>query len=261
VDATFCTPDLTTFCRLDERGLVVVGQRLEPDRTVLECRVMARDDDAFCRGCGAEGTPRGTVSRRLAHEPFGWRPTTLQVQVRRYRCAGCRRVWRQETSAAAEPRAKLSRAAVRWALVALVTQHLTVARVAEALAVSWHTANDAVLAEGQRVLIEDEARFDGVAVIGVDEHVWRHTRRGEKYVTVVIDLTPIRDGTGSARLLDMVEGRSKQAFKQWLATRPKTWRDQVEVVAMDGFTGFKRLFAVEGGHGVSPPATRSMRRR
>lgn len=58
-------------------------------------------------------------------------------------------------------------------------------------------------------------------------------------MTVVIDLTPIRDGTGPARLLDMVEGRSKQAFKTWLAARPQVWRDRVEVVAMDGFTGFK----------------------
>src|ERR1035437_7948658 len=65
------------------------------------------------------------------------------------------------------------------------------------------------------------------------------TRSGEKYVTVIIDLTPIRDGTGPSRLLDMVEGRSKQVFKQWLAERPQAWRDQVEVVAMDGFTGFK----------------------
>lgn len=30
--------------------------------------------------------------------------------------------------------------------------------------------------------------MDGVAVIGVDEHVRRHTR-GDKYVTVIIDLT------------------------------------------------------------------------
>ena len=67
---------------------------------------------------------------------------------------------------------------------------------------SWNTANDAVLAEGRRVLIEDPHRFDGVRVIGVDEHCWRHTRRGDKYVTVIIDLTPIRDGTGPARLLD-----------------------------------------------------------
>ena len=61
----------------------------------------------------------------------------------------------------------------------------------------------------------------------------------KRYVTVPIDLTGIRDGTGPARLLDMVEGRSKQAFKTWLAARPQAWRDAVEVVGMDGFTGFK----------------------
>jgi transposase len=148
-------------------------------------------------------------------------------------------VWRQDTNKAAEPRAKLSRRGLRWALEAMVVQHLTVARVAEGLGVAWNTANDAVLAEGKRVLIDDDKRFDGVKVLGVDEHVWRHTRRGDKYVTVVIDLTPVRDGAGPARLLDMVEGRSKAAFKTWLAERPQAWRDAVEMVAMDGFTGFK----------------------
>ena len=75
--------------------------------------------------------------------------------------------------------------------------------------------------------------------------MWRHTRRGDKYVTVIIDLTPIRDGTGPARLLDMVEGRSKQTLKTWLANRPQPWRDAVEVVAMDGFTGFKTATSEE----------------
>ena len=126
-----------------------------------------------------------------------------------------------------------------------MVQHLTVARVAEGLGVAWDTANNAVLAEGKRVLIEVDGRFDGVTTIGVDEHVWRHTRKGDKYVTVIIDLTPVRDGTGPARLLDMVEGRSKQAFKTWLNERPKAWRDGVEVVAMYGFTGFKTAAAEE----------------
>jgi transposase len=204
---------------------------------VLACRVV--EPDEWCRRCGCEGSPRDSVLRRLAHEPLGWRPTTLLVSIRRYRCTGCGHVWRQDTSRAAEPRAKLSRAGLRWALEGIVCQHLTVARVAEGLGVAWNTANDAVLAEGKRVLINDPGRFDGVQVIGVDEHVWRHTRRGDKYVTVIIDLTGIRDGSGPARLLDMVEGRSKQAFKAWLAEREDSWRDGVEVVAMDGFTGFK----------------------
>ena len=75
--------------------------------------------------------------------------------------------------------------------------------------------------------------------------MWRHTRGGDRYVTVIIDLTPARNKTGPARLLDMVEGRSKAVFKQWLAARPQAWRDGVEVVAMDGFTGFKTAAAEE----------------
>ena len=240
-DATFASPDVTTFCRVDELGLVVVGQRLEPQRAVLACRVV--EQDQWCRRCGCEGVVRDTVVRRLAHEPLGWRPTVLEVTIRRYRCTGCGHVWRQDTTRAAEPRARLSRRALRWALEGLVVQHLTVARIAESLNVSWNTANDAVLAEGKRVLISNPHRFDGVSVIGVDEHAWRHTRKGDKYVTVIIDLTPVRDGTGPARLLDMVEGRSKKVFATWLDQRPQAWRDRIQIVAMDGFTGFKTAAA------------------
>ncbi len=242
-DATYDSPDLTTFCRLDELGLQVVGQQIKPDRAVLACRVA--EPDPWCRRCGCQGTLRDSVVRRLAHEPLGWRPTTLLVTLSRYRCTGCGHVWRQDLSRAAEPRAKLTRGALRWALAAIVCQHLTVARVAEGLGVAWNTANDAVLAEGRRVLIADPKRLDGVRVLGVDEHVWRHTRRGDTCVTVIIDLTALRDRTGPARLLDMVEGRSKQAFKTWLAERPQAWRDAVEVVAMDGFTGFKTATSEE----------------
>ena len=236
-DATFTCPDLTTFTRLDDLGLEVTGQRLEPDRAVLACRVV--DPDDWCRRCGCQGVPRDTVLRELAHAPFGWRPTTLLITVRRYRCAECSHVWRQDTTKAAPPRAKVSRGGLAWALVGIVVQHLSMARIAEGLGVSWHTANDAVLAEGKRVLINDPRRFDGVAVLGVDEHCWRHTHKGDKFVTVIIDLTPVRDGTGPARLLDMVEGRSKKAFKTWLDAREQAWRDNVQVVAMDGFSGFK----------------------
>ena len=82
-------------------------------------------------------------------------------------------------------------------------------------------------------------------VIGVDEHVWRHTPYGDKFVTVILDLTPIRDRSGPSWLLDMVPGRSKQVFKTWLASQPDTWRERIEIVAMDGFTGFKSAAAEE----------------
>ena len=42
-DATFARPDLTTFCRLEELGLEAIGQRLEPGRAVLACRILEPD--------------------------------------------------------------------------------------------------------------------------------------------------------------------------------------------------------------------------
>ena len=58
-DATFACPDLTTFCRLDELGLDVVGQRLDPDRAVLACRVLEADDGtaAGAAAAAAQGDP------------------------------------------------------------------------------------------------------------------------------------------------------------------------------------------------------------
>ena len=72
-----------------------------------------------------------------------------------------------------------------------------------------------------------------------------HTPYGDKYVTVILDLTPVHDRSGPSRLLDMVPGRSKRVFKSWLASQPNTWRENIELVAMDGFTGFKSATAEE----------------
>jgi len=112
-NTTFDRPDLSTFTRLDDLGLEVTGQRVGGDRTILACKVVG--EDRWCRQCGGEGVVRDTVIRRLAHVPYGWRPTILHVSVRRYRCQTCAHVWRQNMSQAADPRAKLSHSAVRWA--------------------------------------------------------------------------------------------------------------------------------------------------
>lgn len=240
-NATFSSPDLDSFCRLDRLGLSVIGQQLHDDHAVLQCRVL--EPDEWCHRCGVQGVAHDTVVRRLAHVPLGWRPTILALRVRRIRCEGCGHIWRQDTSSAAAARSKLSRHAVLWALKSVVIDRLSIARVAANLGVSWHTVNDAVLAAGRALLINDPARLDGVRVLGVDEHCWRHTRRGDKFVTVIIDLTPVRDRTGPARLLDMVEGRSKAVFKTWLAARTPAFRAGIDVVAMDGFTGFKTAAA------------------
>ena len=70
--ATFARPDLTTFAGLAELGLEVVGQRVEPDRAVLACRVT--EPDQWCRRCGCEGIPRDTVTRRWPTSRSGGGP-------------------------------------------------------------------------------------------------------------------------------------------------------------------------------------------
>lgn len=98
----------------------------------------------------------------------------------------CAALSMEGTSAAAQPRARLSRGGLRWALDGLVLRHLRITRIAEALGVSWNTANDAVLADGRRVLIDDPHRFDGVRVIGVDDTSGATPRRAG----VRVDATP-----------------------------------------------------------------------
>ncbi len=128
-------------------------------------------------------------------------------------------------------------------LWSVVIDRMSISRVATSLGASWHTVNDAVLTAGRQLLINDPTRLDGVRVLGVDEHCWRHTHHGAKFVTVIIDLTPVRDGTGPGRLLDMVSGRSKAVFSTWLQAQSAVFRAGVETVAMDGFTGYKSATA------------------
>ena len=84
--------------------------------------------------------------------------------------------------------------------------------------------------------------------------MWRHTRRGDRYATVMIDLTPVRYRSGPARLLDVVPGRSKKVLKTWLAQRDQDWRGRVEVVATGRFHRFQECRrrgapTGPGGHG------------
>ena len=231
------SPCLDSFCRLDRLGLSVTAQIIAEDHSVLVCHPTT--SATTCPECGGGGVRHDTVIRRLAHVPFGWKPTVLEVLVPRYRCLPCRRLWRHDLRAAAPTRGKLSRDAITLAVKHIVIDRLSIARIAAILGVAWNTCSDAILAAARDLLLDVPTRLDGVTTIGVDEHVWRHTRFGDKFVTVVIDLTPTRTKTGPSRLLAVLEGRSKQAFKTWLEQQSDAFRAGVEIVAMDGFTGYK----------------------
>ncbi len=229
--------NLDTFARVDVLGLEVEAQQVWPDKAVLFCKPTLPDDT--CPDCGEKGGWHDSFVRWFTHLPVGRAATMLQVTAPRYHCRGCGKVWRHRLRTVAKTRGKLTHTAVWWALQAVVLDHSSISAVAAVLQSAWGTVHDAVTALGHKVLIDHPGRLDGVRVLGVDEHCWRHTRHGDKYVTVIIDLTKVRDGTGTARLLDLVEGRSKQVFKTWLEAQAPEFRAGVEIVAMDGFTGYK----------------------
>ena len=46
----------------------------------------------------------------------------------------------------------------------------------------------------------------------------------------------------------MTPGRSKQVLKEWLASQMREFRDGIEIIAMDGFTGYTTASAEEIPH-------------
>ena len=81
-----------TYLGLRVRGRVVARAVVVATGVSGEGRIVA--PDTWCRRSGAKGLARDTVTRRLAHVPFGRRATTLLVRVRHYKCSECGHVWR-----------------------------------------------------------------------------------------------------------------------------------------------------------------------
>jgi transposase len=233
-----------TIVRTVELGVTITDAAIDGETTIVWCDLVVRDPGR-CPDCGTVGTYRDSVERRLTDLPVAGHPLILRVRVPRYRCptTSCERViFSRDTSRLARPGASTTRRCGRYVLRRLVSDRTTVAAVARELDRSWDTINTvAVEATTELLATAGTARLDGVRVIGVDEHRWAHTRHaaGDGYVTVIVDLTRVVEQTGRARLLDLVEGRSAAALTGWLAERTPAFRAQIEIVAMDGFGGYK----------------------
>jgi transposase len=228
--------------RTIELGVTITDAAVDERQTTILCTPVARDPR--CPDCGGEGRYRDTITRPLTDLPVVGYPLVLQVAVPRYRCttAECgRTVFNQDLGKLAAPRASTTRRCARYVLRRLMIDRTTISAIAAELGVSWHTVSTiAMRAVAKLVTAAGPDRLTGVRVIGVDEHRWAPRRLGpDGFVTLIIDLTPTQDHTGPARLLDMVAGRSATALASWLAAQPASFAAGIEVVAMDGFAGYK----------------------
>jgi transposase len=196
-----------------------------------------------CPDCAMPGAKRDHVRRRLVDLPVVGFPTRLHVRVPRFTCTNptCSRKIFQASLPCADDGATLTRRVTRWILQRLAIDRMSVAATAKALGVGWELVNKVAVTATRNLVYADPSHLAGVRILGVDEHVWKHTRRpGEpsSMVTVLVDLTPLVDGAGPARLIDMRPGRSAEVLRTWLRERDSQFRAGVQVVTMDGFAGY-----------------------
>lgn len=223
----------------DVPGVHVLAVQRDPERLVLT--IETTPGVVACPSCGVVAVGHGRRVHVAADAPAFGVPVLVRWRKRVWRCPEplCDRGTFSERHDFLAPRAKLTTRAVHWATDALADDDTTVSALARHLGVDWHTCWDAVEVEATRRL-KNPARLRGVRSLGVDEHIWRPSRIGEKdrAVTGMVDLTRDENGVLHARLLDVVTGRSGTAYADWLKEQTTQFIAGIEHAALDPFRGY-----------------------
>jgi transposase len=198
-------------------------------------------DTAGCRSCGVLATGHGRRRVTAADAPCFGLPVLIIWRKRVWSCAepDCPVGTWSETHELIAPRAVLTSRAITWASDALAHDDTTVSALARHLRVDWHTLWRAIKSEAIRRTSGD-GRLSGVRTLGVDEHIWRPSRRAQsdRAVTAMVDLTRDQHGRLHARLLDVVPGRSGTVYAGWLKTQLPEFIAGIEHAALDPFRGY-----------------------
>lgn len=221
----------------------VVGAQLETDGEMW-LYVETTADAVGCTACGTRAVGHGRRRAKVRDLPIAGRPVVLVWAKRKWRCPDpdcATRTW-TETTDAIRPRAELTERARSEICRRVGEDEDSVAEVARAFGVGWHTAMAAVVDHGTP-LVEDPARCEGVEALGLDETRFlaaTPTRRTQ-YVTGFVDLDRVR-------LLDVVAGRSGKVVEDWLDERHDAWLAGIDVVALDAFRGYANGLLARLGH-------------
>ena len=236
-----------TICRTAELGLSIDIAADAGNVTHLYCHSVTVDSN--CPHCGHACRVRDHVERRLTDLPIAGHPTLLHVRVPRLVCGNddCPvTVFRAPIPQAAEDRQSVTHRVTRWILQRMAIDGMSVKACARALGIGWDKTNQLALTACRHLAYGDPTGWTGSessASTSTSGSTSRRVSWGDGspgFVTVIVDLTPLIDGAGPARLLDMVPGRSADAFGGWLDARGSTFRRRILVVTMDGFTGYAK---------------------
>ena len=222
-------------------GFHLMSVARTPQALVLD--IESCDRCAGCPGCGVIAQGHGRVVVEVIDAPWAGVPTRIRWFKRRWICRErtCQTVtFLEHDERVCAPRARLGVRAIRWAIRQLRFAGATIAGLARQLGTTWNTVWSHIKPCLQAAS-EDPARFAGVQVLGVDEHVWHHQdrrHRGPRELTGVVDLTRGEEHP-TARLLDLVPGRSSTVYKNWLEERGEQFRSGIQIATLDPFQGYK----------------------
>jgi len=210
----------------------------------LRVRVESPPGPMGCPTCGVVALSHGRREVELIDAPCFGRPVRVVWWKRTWWCPedACPvSVFTEQDERVARPRAFLTARACWWAVGQLRREHASVLGLARQLGTSWKTVWRAI-----KPLLEamdaDPDRFDGVEILGVDEHIWHHVsikERGPKELTGMVKLTRDEKGRTRASLLDLVPGRSGTVYRDWLDQRGAAFRAGVKIATLDPFQGYK----------------------
>ena len=210
-----------------------------PDALVLDAE--SCNQLAGCPGYGVIAQGHGRVVVEVIDAPWAGVPARFRWFNRRWICRErtCQTVtFLEHDERVCAPRARLGVRAIRWAIRQLRFERATISGLARQLGTTWNTVWSHIKPCLQATS-DDPARFAGVRVLGVDEHVRHHQdrrRRGPRELTGIVDLTRGEEHP-TARLLDLVPGRSGTMYKNWPAERGKNFRAGVRIATLDSFQG------------------------
>ena len=217
-----------TICRTAEIGLTITGAADAGSITIIDATPVAVT--TTCPECGHPGKLRDHILRRLVDLPVVGFPTRLHVRVPRFLCTRSsypRKIF-QASLSCADDGDKLTHRVTRWILQCLAIDRMSVSATAKALGVGWALVNQVALDACRQLVYDDPHHLEGVRILGVDEHVWKHIRKPgdpSNLVTILVDLTPLVDGHGPARLLDIRPGCSAEVLRTWLQERDPGFRE------------------------------------
>ena len=198
-----------------------------------------------CPECGVIAQGHGRVVVEMIDAPWAGVPARIRWFNRRWICREhtCQiATFTEQNHSVCAPRARLGTRAIRWAIRQLRFEGATIAGLARQLGTTWNTVWSHIKPCLQAVS-DDPARFAGVQVLGVDEHVWHHQDRRRRGPTRAHRhrRPDTQEGAphGPLERTWSQEGLAPR-MRTWLAERGEDFRAGVRIATLDPLPGTAR---------------------